>query len=92
VCFSQHTFFEEAQSIVAYLGHSDLTDEFLMATIDLDKALNRLFDSKHTLRRMSTSAGWTHQDFNALCRGDYGTGVSTQSVTGNQHGEQPGTR
>jgi hypothetical protein len=71
---------EEAFWISEYLGLNDHTAEFLSSTADLNKALDRVYASRSSLRRLSVDAGWSHESWDALCRGEYGsrdTGLPT---------------
>jgi hypothetical protein len=70
-CAITYRWNQEAHALLAYLGHSDPVDEYLLATLDLGKALDRSAKARSELRRMSLDAGWTNEEWDCLIRGEY---------------------
>lgn len=83
VCTYAHKHHNEAQAIVEYLGHSDPVDEYLLATLEIGKALDRAHKARAALRKFARDAGWSDTDWDALVRGEYRRDAGTwQEATG----------
>lgn len=70
-CAAAYHWYREAHAIAEYLGHSDPVDEFLMATLELGKSIDRVNKARTDLRRLAREAGWTDQQWDSLKRGRY---------------------
>ena len=79
-CFYVWRWYEESHAILEHLNHSDPVDEYVLATGELCKSLERVMNARSTLRRLSLEAGWTNDQWDRLVRGawaeDAGTGQS----------------
>ena len=64
---------DSAFNCVTALGPSPAVDEFLVASAELSKAIDRAYRAKASLRRFATEAGMDQNAFNALCAGEYAT-------------------
>ncbi len=62
---------DSAFNCVTALGPSPAVDEFLVATAELSKGIDRAYRAKASLRRFASEAGLDAQAFNALCAGEY---------------------
>ncbi len=67
-CSHAYRLHNEAQAIAATLGHSDPVDDYLLATLEIGKALDKAHKARATLRRLSLDAGWSTEQWDDLTR------------------------
>jgi hypothetical protein len=67
-CFWVAKHLQEADCLVANLGHSDQVDSYLMAAVELNNALNRVLNTRAELRRLANEAGIDNSAWDALVR------------------------
>ncbi len=72
VCSYAYRLHNEAQTIAEYLGHSDPVDDYLLATLEIGKTLERAHKARTVLRRFASEAGWTTEQWDELIQGRYG--------------------
>jgi hypothetical protein len=75
-CFWVHKHNQEADSLVANLGHSDPIDAYLMATVELSQALDRVMGHRAGLRKLASEAGIDNDQWDSLVRGDNQEAIS----------------
>lgn len=93
VCGYIYRLHSEGQAICAQLGHSDPVDEYLIATKEIGKALDRAQKARAVLRRLSAQAGWTDQQWDNLLNSAHtgqGTGTGTPGVQQVEAGQHAG--
>ena len=72
-CEYAYRLHNEAQAIVEHLGHSDPADEYLVATLEIGRSLDRAHKARVTLRRLASEAKWSNEQWDNLIRGQANT-------------------
>jgi hypothetical protein len=80
-CFWAAKHHREADSLLANLGPSPEIDGYLLATVELNRALDRVMSHRANLRRLAADAGVSDSGWDALVRGvQQATGQSVEDT------------